>query len=232
MMLDQPLLTWEILSRLAGASTSVGAPPFYAQRSGEEPRCDEDDGQTFFFTDPLGSASAASLSICSRDIASERFLHMLEKYDNRTDGGRVPLAELSAWLGMETSDVLAIGDWLCNNSVRCAGGRAVVKLFNTAHQQYEFAFKENLQASILNSLNCSNCCSLEDIARDIASSARASPAEKVAREFNISAEDAEVLIVGVARENGGHDATRLISTLRRITSPVSVRDMTNACDLS
>lgn len=223
-------LTWEILSRLAGASTSSSAEarPFYVQRGpgGEEPRVDEDE--QFFFADPLGSASAASLSVCSRDTASERLLRMLEKYGNRNDGGRVSLAELCAWLGMETSDVLEVGDWLCNNSAGCAGGRAVVKLFNTAHQQYEFAFKENLQASILNVLNSSSYCSFED------EQARSSPTEKVAQEFNISAEDAKVLIAGIDIEHGSHACnsrleTRVISTLRRVTSPVLVRNMYRKC---
>ena len=221
-MLDQPSpLTWEILSRLAGESTSssVEARPFYAQRTGVEPRRDEDE-PSFFFADPLGSASAASLSICSRDTANGRFLRILEKYGNRVDGGRVSLAELSAWLGMDNSDVLAIGDWLCkNNSARSTCGRAVVKLFNTAHQQYEFAFEENVQASILNVLT------FED-------TARFGPAEKVAKELNISAEDAEVLIAGIDDEHGNHECNsrleaRVTSTLRRITSPVSVRDMTS-----
>ena len=178
-----PIVTWEILSRLAeargGDDGSADNLPFFAQRT-----CKEEDTnssliqeESLFFkasvhddtgiqSPPSNSPSDedskpsntidSSPSIYSLKAITEKFIYLLQQQH------RFSVAELCKRLGMKDDDVSAIGELICKSS-----SSVVCKVYNNVRKQYEFGLVESLKQSLHDRINfhCNNVpstSSLED----------------------------------------------------------------------
>jgi len=166
-----PIVTWEILSRLAEArggnrdDGSVDSLPFYAQRI-----CKKEDTNTsliqeeslFFKTSPTihdttqsppsdlpsdedtkpSNTTYSSPTIYSLKAITEKFMRILQQQD------RVSVAELCKQLGMKEDDVSAVGDLICKSS-----SSLVCKVYNNVRKQYEYGLVESLKQSLHDRIN-------------------------------------------------------------------------------
>jgi len=161
-----PLVAWEILSRLAeardgGDDGSADSLPFYAQRT-----CKEEDTNSsliqeeslFFKTSPTihdtSDKADSSPSIYSLKAITEKFMYILQQQD------RVSVAELCKQLGMKEDDVSAVGDLICKSS-------SSLEVYNNVRKQYEYGLVESLKQSLHDRINfhcndVSSTASLED----------------------------------------------------------------------
>ena len=116
-----PIITWEILSRLSeakgGDDGSGDSLPFFAQRA-----CKEEDNTSliqekslFFKTSPTihdtSNKADSSPSIYSLKAITEKFMHVLQQQQ------RVSVAELCLCLGMTEDDVSAVGELICKPNI-------------------------------------------------------------------------------------------------------------------
>ena len=160
-----PIVTWEILSRLAEARGGNGddgcadSLPFYAQRT-----CKEEDTNTsliqeeslFFMASPTirdtGAQSPSdkdskpsdtdiSPSIYSLKAITEKIMRILQQQH------RVSIAELCKQLGMKDDDVSAVGELICKPSTSI-----VCKVYNN-NKEIEYGLVESLKKSLHGRIN-------------------------------------------------------------------------------
>jgi len=162
-----PIVTWEILSRLAEARCGNGddgsgdSLPFYAQRT-----CKEEDTNSsliqeeslFFKTSPkihdTSDKTDSSPSIYSLKAITEKFMHVLQQQQ------RVSVAELCSCIGMTEDDISSLGDLICKPT-----SSLVCKVYNNVKQQYEYGLVESIKQSLHDRINfhCNNVSSTSSL---------------------------------------------------------------------